>query len=386
MSSSTIASLQQQLVEDPWRAEVGFTPEVESVLDVVLDHSKSEAEVATALSGWLSKYQPCLFGRIAAKKDLLSYCIISEAELEDSDAVIAQRIQNSRREWTRLGFEGKASGFIIVLRSRALVNAVPDATVKAIAQRVCSLYLQEDVTMDRIALDRIYLEQPGNRRRTWEWVTGVNYFSSQADKRWWQDHRIPAGMAFSVNSVGHMVKSGKLARAMQDLEQVMETAQGEIANPVVDSLDKALELAMRTISLASDGPSGKATALIPRQSGAGVPRCPVRLPAALADNDHRGYQGWYHTDYTLPSEYFKPDVERPALIRAHELDFTYLFDHSLDNPDFDRMGRGRIIREPAAAADSESPEIYRWQKRFRGEPAEVELDQVDRLREALSNH
>ncbi|MBL8227250.1 MAG: hypothetical protein JNL98_02180 [Bryobacterales bacterium] len=240
--------------------------------------------------------------------------------------------------------------------------------------------------MDRIALDRIYLEQPGNRRATWEWVTGVNYFSSQADKRWWQDHRIPAGMAFSVNSVGHMVKSGKLARAMQDFEQVMETAQGDIANPIVDSLDKALELAMRTIALASDGPSGKATALLPRPSGAGVPRCPVTLPAALTDKDHRGYQGWYHTDYTLPSEYFRPDVERPAEIRTQDLDFSYLFDQSLDNPDFDRMGRGRIIRDPAAATDTELPETYRWQKRLRGEPCEVEIDHVARLSEALSDH
>ena len=355
------------------------------MVDLVLDPARSDAEVTKALADWLSKYQPCLFGRIAARKGLLSFCIINEAELADSDDVVEQKIQNSRRQWTRLGFEGKASGFIIVLRSRALATAVPDATVKALAQRVCSLYLQEDVPTDRIALDRIYLEQPGNLHTTWEWVTGVNYFSSQADKRWWQDHRIPAGMAFSVNSVGHMVRSGKLARAMQDLEQVMETAQGDIANPVVDSLDKALELAMRTIALASNGPSGKATALIPRLSGAGIPKCPVTLPAAFADKDHCRYQGWYHTDYTLPSEYFIPAVERPAAIRTHELDFTYLFDQSLDNPDFDRMGRGRLIRDREATTDAELRETYRWHKRLRGEAGEVEIDHVDRLREALSD-
>lgn len=386
MSSRTIATLINRLNEDPWRAEVGFSPEVQSVLDFVLDPSKSDVEVATALSSWLSKHQPCLFGRIAAKKGLLSYCIISEAELGDSDDVVAEKIQHSRREWTRQGFEGKASGFIIVLRSRALATAVPDGTVKAVAQRVCSLYLQEDVSMDRIALDRIYLEQPGNRHSTWEWVTGVNYFSAQGDRRWWQDHRIPAGMAFSVNSVGHMVKSGKLARAMRDLEEVMETAQGDITNPVVDSLEKALELAMRTIALASDGPSGKATVLMSRPSGADVPKCPVTLPAAFADKDHRGYQGWYHTDYTLPSEYFVPDIDRPVPIQAHELDFTYLFDQSLDNPDFDRMGRGRVIRDPAAATDTEMPESYRWHKRLRGEASEVEIDHVARLREALGDH
>jgi hypothetical protein len=386
MSSRIISTLIQQLTEDPWRAQVGFSHEIESSLELILNPSTPDAVVVQTLGEWLSKNQPCLFGRIAAKKGLLSYCLISEDDLADSDEAIAQKIQSSRREWTRLGFEGRASGFIIVLRSRALATAAPDAKVKAIAQRVCSLYLQEDVSMDRIALDRTYLEQPGNRHTTWEWVTGVNYFSSQGDKRWWQDHRIPAGMAFSVNSVGHMVKSGRLARAMRDLEEVMETAQGDITNPVVDSLEKALELAMRTIALASDGPSGKATVLMPRPSGADVPKCPVTLPAAFANKDHRGYQGWYHTDYTLPSEYFIPDVERPASIRTNDLDFTYLFDQSLDNPDFDRMGRGRIIRDPAAATDTEMPETYRWHKRLRGEASEVEIDHVARLREALADH
>jgi hypothetical protein len=386
MSSRTIANLLQQLTNDPWRAQVGFSHEVQSALEHVLDPSTPNTVVVQILGEWLSKYQPCLFGRIAAKKGLLSYCLISEDELADSDEVVARKIQSARREWTRLGFEGKASGFIIVLRSRTLATAVPDAIVKAIAQRVSFLYLQEDVSTDRIYLDQIYLEQPGSARTTWEWLTGVNYFSSQGDKRWWQDHRIPAGMAFSVNSVGHMVKSGKLARAMRDLEEVMETAQGDITNPVVDSLEKALELAMRTIALASDGPSGKATALMPRPSAAGLPRCPVTLPAAFADKDYCGYQGWYHTDYTLPAEYFTPEVERPAPTQTHDLDFTYLFDQSLDNPDFNRMGRGRIIRDPAATTDPEVPQAYKWHKRLRGEASEVEIDHVPRLREALGNH
>jgi hypothetical protein len=166
----------------------------------------------------------------------------------------------------------------------------------------------------------------------------------------------------------------------------METAQGDITNPVVDSLEKALELAMRTIALASDGPSGKATALMPRPSAAGLPRCPVTLPAAFADKDYCGYQGWYHTDYTLPAEYFTPEVERPAPTQTHDLDFTYLFDQSLDNPDFNRMGRGRIIRDPAATTDPEVPQAYKWHKRLRGEASEVEIDHVPRLREALGNH
>jgi hypothetical protein len=386
MASRTISSLIRELTEDSWRGQVGFSSEVQSALDRVLDPSTPDAVVIQVLSEWLSKHQPCLFGRIAAKKGLLSYCLISEDELADSDEIVKQKIQSARREWTRLGFEGKASGFIIVLRSRALATAVPDAIVRAIAQRVGFLYLEEEMSTDQIHLDQIYLEQPGSRRTTWEWMTGVNYFSAQGDKRWWQDHRIPAGIAFSVNSVGHMVKSGRLARAMRDLEEVMETARGNIANPVVDSLEKALELAMQTIALASDGPSGKATSLVPRPSGTGLSKCPVTLPAALADKDYCGYQGWYHTDYTLPAEYFISDVERPAPVRTHKLDFTYLFDHSLDNPDFNRMGRGKIIRDPTPSTAAELRVVYRSHKRLRGEASEVEIDHVPRLLEALGNH
>ena len=64
-------------------------------------------------------------------------------------------------------------------------------------------------------LERVQLEQPDKQHRTWECPASVNYFSAQGDKRWWQDHRFPAGLAFSVNSVGHMVKSGKLNEAMR---------------------------------------------------------------------------------------------------------------------------------------------------------------------------
>jgi len=382
--SSTISTLIQQLTDDPWRARVGFSPYLHSALERVIDPSTPDAAVIQVLGEWLSKYQPCLFGRIAAKKGLLSYCLLTEDELAATDEIIGRKIQNARRDWTRLGFLGSASGFIIVLRSRALSTALPNSTVKSIAQRVCSLYLQEDVSTDRIFLDRIYLEQPTNRRATWEWVTGVNYFSSQGDRRWWQDHRIPAGMAFSVNSVGHMVKSGKLVRALRDLEEIMETAQGDFANPAVDSLDKALELAMRTIDLASNGPSGKATSLLPRPRTVTLPKCPVTLPPSFRDKDYCEYQGWYHTDYTLPSEYFDPNIERPTAIRNYRLDFTYLFEESLDNPDFERMGRGRAIRE--STADTEAIDAYRKQKRLRGEPVETDIDHVPRLRDALGNH
>jgi hypothetical protein len=72
--------------------------------------------------------------------------------------------------------------------------------------------------MDYAHLEQIYLQKPDARMTTWKWFAGVNYFCAQGDKRWWQDHRIPGGMAFSVNSVGHLVKSGMIAKAMNELD------------------------------------------------------------------------------------------------------------------------------------------------------------------------
>ncbi len=371
-----ISELMNLLKEDPWRKEVDFTPDVKKVLTTVLDPASQDHSIAEELNNWLAAYQPCLFGRIAAKNGLISYCLLKEDDLFGPDEAIGRKILEARRAWKRMAFEGRASGFITVLLSERLAAAMPDETVQRIALRICSLYLQEAIEPDRIYTDRVYLEQPGSRRTTWEWFAGVNYFSAQGDKRWWQDHRFPAGIAFSVNSVGHMVKSGKLTNAMHDLEEVMGTTSSEFRISKIDSLEKALELAMRTIALASDGPSGKATELIPLPANArSLPRCPLQLPHVLADKNYCEYLGRYHTDFTVPSEYFLSDINRPVDLRTHKLDFSYLFDQSIDNFDFARMGEGEIIR----AAASGALESYRYEKRLRGVETEVEVDDVPDL-------
>jgi hypothetical protein len=374
LMTSLISPLMELVQKDPWRNEGGFKPELSEALEIVHSPDAPNDLVVSTLNTWVSKYQPCLFGRIAAKQGLIAYCLLRDEDLT-TDEQVERKIQEARLAWKRLAIDGRASAFIVVLLSARLANAVPDETVKRIALRVCSLYLREHVEADRIHLERLRLEQPGSRRNTWEWSAGVNYFSAQGDRRWWQDHRFPAGMAFSVNSVGHMVKSGRLLRAMNDLEGLMGTAEGDLRTPKVDSLEKALELAMRTIALASTGPSGKATTLLPLPASlVDRPRCPVELPVFLADKDYCEYSGLYHTDYTVPSEYFIADVERPAGQREHALDFTYLFDDSLDNFDFDRMGEGDMIRGDRRPDAETETRLYKYEKRRRGSGTEVDDD------------
>ncbi len=249
--------------------------------------------------------------------------------------------------------------------------------------------METDIEVDNAHLEQIYLQKPGARLTTWKWLAGVNYFCAQGDRRWWQDHCIPGGMAFSVNSVGHLVKSGMIANAMKELDRLMEAPDEGYPESKVDSLGKALELAMRTIDKASDAVSGKATELLPLppdRSEMPVRECPVKLSPAMSDKNFCEYRGRYHTDYTLPSEYFLPDVGRPEGLKVHTLDFTYLFHRSVDNPDYRLMGEGQQIRRVTGEAD-EVPTLndldYVRLKRLTGEEEEVLISEHKRLKAAL---
>lgn len=346
--SASVAELLARVTADAWRSTVGFNHDLKMAHNRMFKEKASDADRIGALSDWLQKSQPCLFGRIAARSGFLSYCVLTEEDLASSDETIRDKIQAARTAWTRDGFYGRKNGFIILAVSERIATATPNEVVKELAQRLCYLYLLDDIVADKVFHDEICLELPGPEAATWKWLAGVNYFCAQGDKRWWQDHRIPGGMAFSTNSVGHMVKSGILNRGIAELEKALGMVGDDWANSKVQSLDKALELAMRTISMASESVSGKATNLLalPRNDdGTPVARCPLELPENLADRDFATYRGWYHTDVTIPSEYFRPDLERPADSSARLLDFTYLFQDGVENPAFTTMGEGRRIRE-----------------------------------------
>lgn len=333
------------LTKDPWRASTPFSHDIDDATCRMFDAGDDSETICRLLRMWLAKYQSCLFGRLAARLDLISFCILTESDLRQDDGAIRDKIQAARIQWTRDGFAGRKSAFVILVVSPTLALATPDENLKALAQRLCSLYLLCEVSADRIYHDEIWLEKPGAERITWKWLAGVNYFCANGDGRWWQDHRIPGGMAFSINSVGHLAQTGSLLRAMKELDQTLYLPTESALATKVDSLDKSLEFAMRTIALASNTVSGKATELLPLSGSAlPTPRCPVELPPFLSDKDFRYYKGYYHTDYAIPSEYFLPDIKRPNHCKARTLEFTYLFDADLENPDYVTMGAGRRIR------------------------------------------
>jgi hypothetical protein len=374
-----IADLYARLNPDPARDALDFSPEMTVAQDRMFVAGATAGEISQALAEWLNRYQPCLFGRMSAKAGLIHYCILTEGDLTGSDQAICDKIQAARTQWTREGFQGRKSAFIVLAVSPRLARATPDQVLKDFAARFCALYLlEEEIDEDRIYVDEIFLENPAGQRTTWKWLAGVNVFSASADRRWWQDHRIPGGLGFSVNSVGHMVKSKLLLGAIQELERKLGETDEEFATTKVgDTLESALEFAMRTIHNATEAVSGKATELLPlpedRQS-LPVTTCPAQLPRFLADKNYCEYQGFYHTDITIPSDYFRPDVERPADVKPLRLDFTYLINSHVDNPSYSTMGEGRRVRGALGPRDY---------KLLRGEPQEVPLEHAERLALAL---
>ena len=244
---------------------------------------------------------------------------------------------------------------MIAVLSPQLTRAVPSQAVAEFARTLVGLYLltdDEQVQLDRVYLDDVRLEAPLPGRPTWQWDVGVNYFSAQGDRRWWHDHRLPAGMALSMNSVGHMVKATIQSQATSELEQRLNVDVGDRADSKLDSLEKALRMAMMTIDRAAETSSGKATWLLSHPGPGVLPDCPIALPSSLATKNHCEYAGYYHTDVTLPSAYFLSDVERPANQSLQQLDFTYLNQAAADPIDRARAGLGRRVRALDAVKES----------------------------------
>ena len=379
----TVARLVEQLKKDPFRSDVPFSKDLEHTTRL-LQASDNEEESAANLSDWLTKCQPCLFGRITARLQGLSYCFLSEADLTESDHHIREKIQRARRRWRRKAFNGDASGFIILVVSEDISRALPDESMKALAQRICYLYLGRD-SVDEILLEDVFLRIPGKEDGEIHWKAGVNYFCAQADQRWWHDHRIPGGMAFSVNSVGHLVKSFQLGRSSEEMWKRLGLSAQDWKDFKIDSLGAALRTAMQTINGAAATVSGKATHLVPLVRSGANPRrleCPVVLPSNLSDKDFCEYFGYYHTDFTLPSAYFRAEVERPREFSGQLLDFTYLFDQGIENPAFSEMGSGIMIRTSRRPDQSASELVLQKRKRMAGE--EGLIAEYSELEQALA--
>lgn len=366
---------------DDWRKEVGFSNDIVQTEKELHAAAGDDRQQETILNEWIKRGQTCLFGKTAASKNAIGYCLLSEQDVSKGDEYVREKIAESHSEWLREAHKGLKSAFILFVLSEKIATARPNSHVKEFARRLAALYLEEEsIETDRIYHDEVFLEAPNQRRTTWRWKAGVNYFCAQGDQRWWHDHRIPGGMAFSTNSVGHLVKSVFLHKQQAAFEESLAIAPEEKTIPNIDSLEAALWNAMKTIDNAKVTTSGRATELLPQPEDPldmPVPTCPIRLTSTLVGKNHCQYRGYYHTDQTLPSCYFLETVERPADITAiNDLDFTYLFHKDVNNPAFRTMGEGVPIRGDVQADQDDD-------KTARSFEEEIPIDEAPRLLRAL---
>ena len=91
-----ISRLYDNLKIDEARRTLGFSAELLAVTETMLSAATKDVS-ASALNGWIQRFQPCLFGRLAARFNMIHYCILTEQDLLRSDEEISSLIQAERK-------------------------------------------------------------------------------------------------------------------------------------------------------------------------------------------------------------------------------------------------------------------------------------------------
>jgi hypothetical protein len=324
-----VRDLLHRLSEDQWRRDHPFSPEMETVNKVLFHPFSEEADKKDALMKWMQRpgrsespgHQPCLFGRVAAANNALHLVLLDDDDLRESDQNIAERLQQGRRAWwqrsrsPREGVSTPAHGFVLCITSQRVNFAEPNETLQQFSQEILSLWGCRSTTERQgvVHWEEIFLENP-NTERFVRFEFSVDFFAAAGDRRWWHDHRIPGGIAFTANSVGHM-------------RRYREWYEGQ-----PDQKVWLLETAMGTIAEAAKTDYGQATWLRPLIEGrpfVSEIACPMlERRAKLEGFDWTRYAGHLHTDHAIRPEFFRVDPEKPTEAKKNEwvLDFQYLYD------------------------------------------------------------
>ncbi len=337
----SLREIYARLRRDPDRNALGgFSQDLTDPHVVLHDRFIRDPERQAVIGDWLQgNHQPCLFGRLAAKRNGIDYCFLTVDDLLTSDDQIRQKIANARRVWKNRALRGEPRhGFLLAVSDEKVALAAPDETLRHFAHHLQTLagwIGRPDMNNNDIVDEWLYLKNPKTGEIV-KFTFSVDFFATAGDKRWWHDHRIPGGMAFTANSLGHMVRHQEWYEERRD------------------RIEWALRTAMLTIaSAAKDVPHGPATYLRDEKHG---PLKPYSWTEAtkpsdkekLKDKDCGSYGGYLHTDHAIRGEFFDPH-EAPAHKEApYLMDFTYIFDpRSADHLPF-------MVGEPVTEAHVEA--------------------------------
>jgi hypothetical protein len=368
----SLTKLLEGLDGDGWRKENPFSPEVATVAEVLFHPYARDDERQLAIRGWFARHQPCVFGQVAAKADSLYIAIITDSLLKEGEDAVRERLKLEKDTWKQWSLEAKGRhGFVVVFASPQLHYAAPNHALRDVSRYLRDLFVevgQKDPAGNDICYESLYLRNPETSGFV-QFRVILDYFASAGDKRWWHDHRFPGGVAFTLNSLGHMV------RTKEWYEQ--------LKNPV----EWAARMAMLTISNAYDHPKfGKATQLLDLKEGKPMKshECPFAKPESLSaqikGKDWTTYSGSHHTDHSIREEFFDqrdlPNRDRGEYL----LDFMYLA--GAEQGENAELTNGVPIDEKDVVRDIGSPNTWRLRKppRYAVSPRSLEVEgQIQRL-------
>jgi hypothetical protein len=284
---------------------------------VLHDRFVRDPERQAVLGDWLQgNHQPCLFGRMAANRGGIDYCFLTVEDLLNTDDHIRNKIAYARRVWKNRARRGEPRhGFLLAVCDEKVALAAPDEALRQFATHLQTLAgwpTRPDMNND-IVDEWLYLKNPKTGDIV-KFTFSVDFFATAGDKRWWHDHRIPGGMAFTANSLGHMVRH----------QEWYEEKAGRI--------EWALRTAMLTIaSAAKEVPHGPATYLRDEKHGPLRPyswseETKPSEKEKLKGKDCGSYGGYLHTDHASRGEFFDPHEAPAYKEKPYLMDFTYSFD------------------------------------------------------------
>ena len=367
-----------QLREDALRKQKPFSEETSHVHKVVHHPFASKGEKLLALSRWLQKFQPCVFGQIAAAKGNLQYCILDDQDLlGNSDQEIARTIHEHLLKWKRRSyrptpeFSTVAHGFMLAVCSERVAKAAPDDRLYDFASKFLELWncVRDEGPAGPVFSETLFLKNMKNSECR-QFQFSVDFFAAQGDGRWWCDHRLPGGIAFTANSVGHMrwYKEWYQGAAKQEQWQ--------------------LRTAMNTIDHAQEGPEGRANWLesLPENGMPVVDRLASpfgdETPGNLQGKDWTRYRGYFHTDVAIRKEFFNEAINMPEDVRGKTYlqEFSYRYDPQ--NKDFANFSHGvdiscedveKMIGSPEDFVEMDEPQV---KEASRGAPGNPEVERL----------
>jgi len=235
------------------------------------------------------------------------------------DDDLRETIQDHRQVWKRHAIDGLSSSFLILLVLPSLVDKRPGPELKEICRRLLELYMEvEPIPDDTIVPQREYVFLRRGAK-VLKFSTLPNVFCTQADGRWWHDHRTPGGVMTTSNALGHFAYARQGLDTLGDKEKAGH-----------------LENAMRTIGNAFPGPDGRkprglvhcpATWLVKSEDGETSPLRDTS-PFKVYSPDH--YQGYFNTDHLIPSAFFREERDPKDLKVFDDLSLRYIFDGAAD--------------------------------------------------------